>query len=64
MPKSVLIDEFQLGLYTTARRSDPQVVAARQILDNRRFQAALARAIKSCLRPYRALSQIQLKLSR
>jgi len=64
MARNILIDEFHLSVRAPHGLLDAEYQAIRRTLDDRRFQAALRRAIRGVFGKYPSLARANAKLSR
>ena len=64
MSKTIVFDEFHLTLLVPPRIREAETIAIKRVLDSRRFQRDLARAVRTVIRRYPALRQVRVRLSR
>lgn len=64
MPRMILFDEFHVGVYAPRGLEEPACAAIERILNSRRFQRDLDRALRAVLRRHPALRKVRLRLSR
>ena len=60
----VLLDEFQVSLFVPADLDEPQVAAARQVLDRPAFRARLQRILRRLLDRHETLRPLRVEVSR
>ena len=63
MPRTIQIAEFHLNVLARRGWNPAEYAALRRTLNDRRFQAALRRAVRDLLRRYPSLSRVRLRLS-
>jgi hypothetical protein len=64
MPRTILIDEFHLGVRVPQGLPDAEYQAIRHVLDDRRFQAELRRAVREVASRHPDLARVRITLSR
>lgn len=64
MADPVTIDEFHLSVLVPPHLPESECEAIRRVLDGRRFQARLLRAVRRAFRRRPALRKVRLRLSR
>jgi hypothetical protein len=64
MPRTILIDEFHLGVRAPRDRPEAEYQAIRRTLDDRGFQAELRRAVREVVSRYPVLGKVRVVLSR
>jgi hypothetical protein len=64
MPRMILMDEFHLGLRAPHGLPEVEYQAIRHVLNDRRFQAELRRAVREVASRHPALRTIRLVISR
>ena len=64
MSKMIVFDEVHVTLLVPPRIREAEAVAIKKVLDSKRFQRDLARAVRAVLRRYPALRRVRVRLSR
>jgi hypothetical protein len=64
MPRMILLDEFHLGLRAPKDLPDAEYQAIRRVLNDRRFQAELRRAVREVSSRHPDLARVRVTLSR
>ena len=64
MLDDVLLDEFHVSLFVPADLNEPQVAAARRVLDRPAFRARLQRILCRLLDRHETLRPLRVELSR
>ena len=64
MARRLLMEEFHVSLFVPSKLPEREVAAVRRALDSTRLHAEMRQAIGGVFRSYRALSKVQITLSR
>ena len=64
MPDDILLDEFHMTLFVPIDLGEPQVEAARQVLDRPAFRARLRRILRRLLDRQEPLRPLRVEVSR
>ena len=64
MPRTILIDEFHIGVQAPHGLPEAEYEGMRRALDGLRFRADLRRAVRKVVRRHSALGKVRLLLSR
>ena len=64
MPQLIQFDEFHLTLLVPDRLLEAEAATIKKVLDGKRFQQRLRRAVREVLRSYRTLRNVRVRLSR
>jgi hypothetical protein len=63
-PKTVLIEEYQLGLRVPRGLPEAECSSVKRLLDDAAFEAGLRQAVRSFLKQYAVLDKVRVILSR
>jgi hypothetical protein len=64
VPRTILIDEIHIDMHVPKGLPDAEYQAIRHVVNDRRFRAALRRAVRAVVGRHLALGKVRLTLSR